>query len=179
METKMNTQISEIPMSESSNSWNAMSKSADEAASILSGAAQDQFNILSLWGATEIAECMSLSSWYFAPGGSDYLMSKTPTLLLGQCERAVTAFLDSTVVLFRTQRQIVEWGARSLSKNVGPAVSARSGSDAALSERRVSAHIINFPERRAIQMARSQAAAERSQAPVQAKANHRSSRRMA
>lgn len=91
------------------------------------------------------AETMESMVPAYAPGGTNYWLQQMPAVWQTQWQHLAQSADASMTILARTQQQLLEWGAGALtafSEQTAPASED-------FQNRRVSATVIDFPDRRA------------------------------
>lgn len=139
----------EKPLSEIFQTWQSMLGSANAAANILAGMAEDIRKVQSDAATAWFTDTVSSAAPSFAPEDLVHALWRIPTLYHTQARRMVNALLDTGSALARGQQALREWEVEIHSGNIERTTQAMSGLVGALASRRVTADVINFADRRA------------------------------
>lgn len=145
----MNSNVNTESQFNAQHTLEPMLATAESVNHVLTNVAKDMWAHHTEAGTAFVAEALTSIVPAFAPGGTSYWFQQIPAVFQSQFQRHLQSIADSIGILSRAQLQLLALGGHSLPQHNGQTGETLSESNAALANRRVSATVINFPDRRA------------------------------
>jgi hypothetical protein len=139
----------EKPLNEPFQIWQSMLNSTNTAAHILSHVSEDIWKVQSDAGSAWVTETLNATSSPPSPDDSGHALWQVPTLYDTQARRMTNTMLSTGSILIRGQQELQEWRAQIYSDNIERTTQTLARLLGAVANRRETADIINFADRRA------------------------------